>query len=60
MFEQIPSNHPSWDWKFTALSKEQGYKMLCTKDSYADHIGKYGVHSIKGNEGDEAQNFLGE
>jgi len=60
VFEQIPSNQRSWDWLFTELSRDQGYKMLCTKDSYAEHIGKYGVHSVQGDEGDEAQNFLGE
>ncbi len=60
LFKQISSNQPSWDWTFTKIAKEQNLKMLCTKDSYADHIGKYGVHSIQGDEGDEAQNFLGE
>ena len=60
LFKQISSNQPSWDWTFTKIAKEQNLKMLCTKDSYADHIGKYGVHSIQGDEGDEGQNVLGE
>lgn len=60
LFEQISLNQPSWDWTFTKIAQQQKLKMLCTKDSYAEHIGKYGVHSMQGDEGDEAQNFLGE
>ena len=60
LFDQIPSNQPSWDWTFTKIAQEQKLKMLCTKDSYADHIGVHGVHSTGQDEGDKAQNFLGE
>tara|TARA_B100000287_G_scaffold412473_1_gene442987 strand:+ start:488 stop:1135 length:648 start_codon:yes stop_codon:yes gene_type:complete len=60
LFDQIPSNQPSWDWTFTKIAQQQKLKMLCTKDSYADHIGVHGVHSTGQDEGDKAQNFIGE
>lgn len=60
LFSQIPLNQPSWDWTFTKIAQQQNLKMLCTKNSYADHIGVHGVHSTGEDEGDKAQNFLGE
>ena len=46
-----------WDWQFITLCNNMGYDILCSKNSYIEHIGKFGVHS-KGRI-DLAENFLG-
>jgi|7_EtaG_2_1085326.scaffolds.fasta_scaffold60958_1 glycosyltransferase involved in cell wall biosynthesis len=45
-----------WDWQFIKRSEEMNYKRLCSKKSYAQHIGAYGVHS-NGSKFDFANNF---
>lgn len=49
------TDHNCWDWRFMDICKDENYKVLCTKISYAQHIGNYGVHSHGG--GDKAINF---
>ena len=46
-----------WDWQFIELCNNMNYDILCSKDSYVEHIGKFGVHSM--GRTDLAQNFLG-
>jgi glycosyltransferase involved in cell wall biosynthesis len=45
-----------WDWQFIKRAEEMNYKRLCSKKSYAQHIGAYGVHS-NGSKFDFANNF---
>ena len=67
IFEKVDPNvildrhsHFCWDWQCVTLCNKMGYKILCSKDSYVDHIGFVGVHSRREGQGDQAQNFLGE
>ena len=45
-----------WDWQFIRRAEEMNYKRLCSKRSYAQHIGAYGVHS-NGSKFEFAKNF---
>ena len=44
VFEGITTT-TGWDWRMTEVCQIHGFKMLATKQSYADHIGYIGTHS---------------
>jgi glycosyltransferase involved in cell wall biosynthesis len=46
-----------WDWQVCGIAKRLGYKFLCTKQSYVDHLGK--GKSGEGKAWDTAKNFVG-
>lgn len=48
-----------WDWQCVALCRDLRYDIVCSRDSYVDHIGFIGVHSRSEKTADRAQNFLG-
>ncbi len=54
--EKIPLG-PSYDYKWSAHLAEQGLRLLCTKQSYIQHIGIYGQNHIKGFAVDFGLNF---
>ena len=67
IFEKVDPNvilnhhtHFCWDWQCVLLCKQMKYKILCSKDSYVEHIGLFGRHSPNGIYSDTAKNFLGE
>ena len=50
----------AWDWSYVNLCKSNNYLMLCTLNSYVQHIGKSGEHSDGSDGWDHAANFIGE
>ena len=49
----------SWDWQLIDIANEMNYKLLCTKSSYAQHVGVSGIHS-NSTLYDKAEDFVGE
>jgi len=52
-------NSFSWDWQFVKIANNMGYKLLCSRQSYAQHIGVVGAHSNP-SAFDQTSNFIGE
>lgn len=49
-----------WDWEVVNAAAKKGEKLLCSKESYVQHIGKFGVHSRGDGSWDRCNNFIGE
>jgi len=49
-----------WDWELVNLATLKGEKLLCSKESYVQHIGRFGVHSRGDGSWDRCDNFIGE
>jgi hypothetical protein len=45
-----------WDWRYCEAASRLGLPILCTRISYAEHIGDWGVNSRPG-ELDKALHF---
>lgn len=48
----------AWDWWYVDQCKKRDYAILCTKVSYAQHIGKHGTHLDGTDKWDQAPNFV--
>jgi hypothetical protein len=51
---------PGWDWKLSDAIQEQNGIIACLAPSYAQHIGKKGVHSTGAVDFDMALDFVEE
>lgn len=50
----------SWDWEFVRITRERNMLLLCSKNSFIQHIGNFGEHSPNGVMYDFSTTFIGE
>jgi glycosyltransferase involved in cell wall biosynthesis len=55
---QKKPKYPSWDWAFSNFIKEKDLTLISTKDSYAQHIGTWGLHAKPPYVVDHGRNFI--